>query len=71
MKSLKTIATGAAILSGLFFMSCRPTPVYVPVYVPIEKKVPTPKRTVYRQISKPKPTETSESFRAVEKPTSY
>jgi hypothetical protein len=68
MKSLKIIAPGLAALSGLFLVSCQPDPVYVPVYVPIEKKA-APKKTTYKPA--PKPVETAEGFRAVEKPTTY
>ncbi len=68
MKSLQRTTLGLAALSGLLLASCQPDPVYVPVYVPVEKKA-APKKTTYKP--KPKPVETAEGFRAVEKPTTY
>ncbi len=67
MKATKLIATAAVTLLGLSFVSCQ-DPTYVPVYVPVKEKE-APKKTVYRP--KPKPVETAEGFRAVEKPTTY
>jgi hypothetical protein len=61
MKTIQLIALG---LAATFAISCSSDPVYVPVYVPTEKK--TTKTYV-----KPKPKETAEGFRAVEKPTTY
>lgn len=56
-------------LAGSFLVSCEPTPVYVPVYVPVEKKVE--KKVYVPTKPKPKPVESAEGFRAVEKPTTY
>ena len=71
MKSVKTIAPAGAALLGFFLASCQqPDPVYVPVYVPTEKKE-VPKKKTYTPKPKPKPVETAEGFRAVEKPDSY
>lgn len=70
MKSQKIILAGIACFAGLVLASCQPPPpVYVPVYVPYEKKAATPKKTTYAP--KPKPQESAEGFRAVEKPTTY
>ena len=55
-------------LVGILLASCQQPPVYVPVYVPVEQKTTTKKTTAK---PKPKPVETAESFRAVEKPTTY
>lgn len=66
MKIVSVISLGIA---ALFLVSCEP--VYVPVYVPTEKKV---EKKVYvpAKPSKPaKPKESAESFRAVEKPSTY
>lgn len=52
-------------LAGLILASCQQPPVYVPVYVPVEQK------TTKKSTPKPKPVETAEGFRAVEKPTTY
>lgn len=60
MKSLKVIIPSIVSIAGLFMISCTE---YVPVYVPVEKK------TTYKP--KPKPVESAEGFRAVEKPTTY
>ncbi len=68
MKSFKIIIPGIAGLVGLFLVSCQPEPVYYPVYVPAKQKA-TPKRTTYKPA--PKPVESAEGFRAVEKPTTY
>lgn len=65
MKIATVIMLGIA---GSFLVSCEPTPVYVPVYVPIEKKV---EKRVYVPVKPKKPVESAESFRAVEKPTTY
>lgn len=66
MKFLKFIALG---LTGLSFTACQPAPpVYVPVYVPVEQKT-APKKVTYTP--KPKPVESAEGFRAVEKPGAY
>lgn len=62
MKSTLLIAAG---LVGLVFASCAPQTVYVPV--PYEK--PAPKKVVHKP--KPRPVETAEGFRAVERPTTY
>lgn len=63
MKSTLLIAAG---LAGLVLASCAPQTVYVPV--PYEKK-PAPKKVTYKP--KPRPVESAEGFRAVEKPTTY
>lgn len=63
MKSLKIIATSLALLSGLFLTSCT-----YPTYV---TEVHTPKPTTKKTTYKPKPVESAEGFRAVEKPTTY
>jgi hypothetical protein len=69
MKFIKTVLPAGAALLGFFLASCQqPDPVYVPVYVPTEKKE-VPKKKTYRP--KPKPVETAEGFRAVEKPETY
>lgn len=65
MKIATVITLGIA---GLFLASCAPTPVYVPVYVPTEKKVA---KKVYVPVKPTKPVESADSFRAVEKPTTY
>ncbi len=73
MKSIKTIVPAGAALLGFFLASCQaPEPVYVPVYVPVEKKE-VPKKKTYTPKPKPapKPVESAEGFRAVEKPGSY
>lgn len=67
MKIATVITLGIA---GLFLASCAPTRVYVPVYVPPAKKV-AKKTYVPVKPTKPKPVEDAESFRAVEKPTTY
>jgi len=64
MKHLKIISIS---LTGIFLVSCQPDPVYYPVFVPVQKD--TPKKTTYKP--KPKPVESAEGFRAVEKPTTY
>jgi hypothetical protein len=64
MKSLKFVT---AAITCLFLVSCQ-TDVYYPVYVPVEKKA-APKKTAAKPA--PKPVETAEGFRAVEKPTTY
>lgn len=71
MKSSKTIALAGAAVFGIFLASCQqPDPVYVPVYVPTEKKE-VPKKKTYTPKPAPKPVETAEGFRAVEKPSTY
>ncbi len=71
MKSIKILVPAGAALLGFFLASCQaPQPVYVPVYVPTEKKV-APKKVTYKPRPAPKPVETAEGFRAVEKPTTY
>jgi hypothetical protein len=72
MNSVKISSLGLTALSAVFLMSCQPDPVYVPVYVPQEtKKAPAPPRKVTTYKPKPKPVETAEGFRAVEKPATY
>lgn len=64
MKLITLLAIGVASFASI---ACQPDPVYVPVYVPTEQKVTkkvTPK-------PKPRPVESAETFRAVEKPTTY
>ena len=69
MKFLQIIAASAY---GLFLFSCAdPNPVYVPVYVPVDKEEPKKKTYTPKPKPKPKPVETAEGFRAVEKPTTY
>lgn len=63
MKIASLLSLGFA---ALFLASCEP--VYVPVYVPTEKKV---EKKVYVPVKPAKPKESAESFRAVEKPTTY
>ena len=73
MKSINTLFPASAALLGFFLVSCQaPAPVYVPVYVPTEKKE-VPKKKTYTPKTKPapKPVESAEGFRAVEKPDSY
>ena len=56
-------------LTAAMFVSCAPQPVYVPVYV--EAK-PKPQKVVYRnKPTPPRPVESAEGFRAVDKPTTY
>lgn len=70
MKSIKIIVPGCAALLGLFLAACQaPDPVYVPVYVPTEKKEVPRKKVTYKPA--PKPKESAEGFRAVEKPDTY
>lgn len=66
---MKPLKITALCLTGAFLISCQPDPVYVPVYVPTETSKPAPKKVTYKP--KPKPVETAEGFRAVEKPTTY
>ncbi len=67
MKSLKIITPCIVCISSLFFASCT-YPTYVTEVHTVTPK-PTPKKTVYKP--NPKPVETAEGFRAVEKPTTY
>ncbi len=52
-------------------VSCQPDPVYVPVYVPTETKPATVSKPKSRPVTPPKPVESAEGFRAVEKPATY
>jgi len=65
---MKTIKLVLPVISSVFIVSCEP--VYVPVYVPVEQKTAQPKPAA-RPKPAPKPAETAESFRAVERPTTY
>lgn len=67
MKSIQILALALVAATAV---SCQPDPVYVPVYVPTETKPSTPARAP-RTVTKPKPVESAEGFRAVEKPTTY
>lgn len=60
---MKTIRLALLTAIAATAVSCQPDPVYVPVYVPTEKKVYVKPKPTY----KPKPVETAESFRAVER----
>ncbi len=67
---MKTIKFVLPVFSCFIIASCVQEPVYVPVYVPVEQKTAQPKPAA-RPKPAPRPVETAESFRAVERPTTY
>jgi len=68
---MKTNTCIIPLLSCLLFGACAPQTVYVPVPVPPEEKPTATTRTTTKPKTPTRPVETPESFRAVERPTTY
>jgi hypothetical protein len=71
IKLMKLVPLTVVSLIAVLFVSCAPRHVYVPVYVETKAK-PKPQKVVYRTKPTPKRVvESAESFRAVDRPTTY